>query len=102
MSNLERSIEEQIQRLDVRLFFIEQMVKQNKHQMNDIAFETIERDKYNEMESNGTLMWDGGRKTRFWIDPEEEMIGILMTQLRGGNWRIHQVFRNLAYQTIVD
>lgn len=49
MSNLERSIEEQIQRLDVRLFFIEQMVKQNKHQMNDIAFETIERDKYNEM-----------------------------------------------------
>ena len=49
MSNLERSIEEQIQRLDVRLFFIEQMVKQNKHQMNDIAFETIERDEYNEM-----------------------------------------------------
>ena len=61
-----------------------------------------ERDKYNEIESNGTLMWDGGRKTRFWIDPEEEMIGILMTQLRGGNWRIHQIFRNLAYQTIVD
>lgn len=61
-----------------------------------------ERDKYNEMESNGTLMWDGGRKTRFWIDPEEGMIGILMTQLRGGNWRIHQIFRNLAYQAIVD
>jgi CubicO group peptidase (beta-lactamase class C family) len=61
-----------------------------------------ERDKYNEMESNGTLMWDGGRKTRFWIDPQEQMIGILMTQLRGGNWRIHQIFRNLAYQAIVD
>jgi len=61
-----------------------------------------ERDKYNEMESNGTLMWDGGLKTRFWIDLEEQMIGIFMTQLRGGNWRIHQIFRNLAYQAIVD
>ena len=61
-----------------------------------------ERGQYNELESMGSLGWDGGRKTRFWIDPEEELIGIFMTQLRGGTWRIHQTFRNLTYQAIID
>ena len=48
ISNLERSIDEQIERLDVRLFFLEQIVKQIKHQINDMDYDTVERDAYNE------------------------------------------------------
>jgi CubicO group peptidase (beta-lactamase class C family) len=61
-----------------------------------------ERGVYDEIESIGTLGGGGGLKTRYWIDPAEQMICILMTQLRGRNWRIHHTFRNLAYQAIVD
>jgi len=61
-----------------------------------------ERGVYDEIESMGTLSGGGGLKTRYWIDPEEQMICILMAQLRGGNWLMHHKFRNLAYQAIVN
>ena len=61
-----------------------------------------ERGIFDELESLGTLGGGGAHKTRYWIDPEEQMICIIMMQLRGGNWRIHHAFRNLAYQAIID
>jgi CubicO group peptidase (beta-lactamase class C family) len=61
-----------------------------------------ERGVYDEIESMGTLGGGGGLKTRYWIDPEEQMICILMAQLRGGNWRMHHRFRNLVYRAIID
>ena len=53
----------------------------------------------------GTFGWDGGYTTSGHSDPEEDMIGILMTQLVAGNsiaGEIHQDFWTSAYQTIID
>ena len=51
--------------------------------------------------SLGTYSWGGLASTTFWIDPVEELIGILMTQLIGDS-PFHAQFRVLTYQSIVD
>ena len=51
--------------------------------------------------SLGTYSWGGLASTTFWIDPLEELIGILMTQLIGDS-PFHAQFRVLTYQSIVD
>ncbi len=53
--------------------------------------------------AEGTLSWDGFWHTDFWIDPEEELVGIIMTQiLPATGLDDHAKFRALAYQAIVD
>jgi CubicO group peptidase (beta-lactamase class C family) len=61
-----------------------------------------ERGEYDELESIGTVMWDGAWHTRFWIDREENMIGLFMSQLSPKDWRLPSIFRNVAYQAIID
>ena len=51
--------------------------------------------------SEGTYSWGGLASTTFWIDPMEELIGILMTQLIGDSPFLAQ-FRVLTYQAITD
>lgn len=51
--------------------------------------------------SLGTYSWGGLASTTFWIDPVEELIGILMTQLIG-DAPFHPQFRVLTYQAIID
>ena len=51
--------------------------------------------------SLGTYSWGGLASTTFWIDPIEELIGILMTQLIG-DASFHAQFRVLTYQAIID
>ena len=51
--------------------------------------------------SLGTYSWGGLASTTFWIDPVEELIGVLMTQLIGDS-PFHAQFRVLTYQSIVD
>lgn len=36
--------------------------------------------------SKGEYSWGGAANTKFWIDPEEDLVGILMTQLLGSPW----------------
>jgi len=51
--------------------------------------------------SPGTYGWDGAYNTHFWIDPKEDMIGILMLQLEPyGHLRIRQEFQILATAAI--
>jgi CubicO group peptidase (beta-lactamase class C family) len=52
--------------------------------------------------SEGEYTWGGAASTGFWIDPEEELIGILMTQLMPYNGRFTKEFKVLSYQAIVD
>ncbi len=53
--------------------------------------------------SVGEYRWGGAAGTRFWIDPEEEMIGIYMVQiLPHAGLRYGTMFKQLAYQAIVD
>ncbi len=55
-----------------------------------------------ELGSEGSYMWGGAASTGFWIDPEEELIGILMTQFIPYTGRFTQEFKVLTYQAIVD
>lgn len=52
--------------------------------------------------SAGTFSWGGAFNTLFWVDPKEEMIGILMTQYSVPLQPIRQEFQTLSYQAIVD
>lgn len=55
------------------------------------------------MGSVGAYGWGGWASTYFWIDPLEELIGILMTQyIPSLSYPIRKEFRALVYQAIVD
>jgi CubicO group peptidase (beta-lactamase class C family) len=36
--------------------------------------------------SKGEFSWGGAANTKFWIDPEEELVAVLMTQFLGSPW----------------
>lgn len=53
--------------------------------------------------SEGELTWNGAANTYFWIDPKEELIGLMMTQF--DLWNYYPIFRQLkvlTYQAVVD
>jgi CubicO group peptidase (beta-lactamase class C family) len=51
----------------------------------------------------GNYGWSGAASTYFWVDPTEDLIGILMVQLMpSGAYPISYDFRNLVYQALVD
>jgi CubicO group peptidase (beta-lactamase class C family) len=53
--------------------------------------------------SAGEYTWGGSFGTYFWIDPQEALIGIMMTQAPGpGLIQSRKRFRQLVYQAIVD
>lgn len=53
--------------------------------------------------SVGEYGWGGKASTYFWIDPEEKLIGLLMTQFYPSNaYRIRNEFHTLVYQAIVE
>ena len=53
--------------------------------------------------SEGSVYWGGAYCTISWIDREEELVGILMTQVRPYNHiNIRQDFQVLAHQAIID
>jgi CubicO group peptidase (beta-lactamase class C family) len=55
------------------------------------------------MGSVGLHSWSGWAKTHFWIDPEEQIIGILMLQhIYTGTHTAIVDFRSLVYQALVD
>jgi len=53
--------------------------------------------------SEGEYWWAGGANTYFWVDPKQEVIGLLMTQFEPyGYYPIEREFKVLTYQAIVD
>ena len=53
--------------------------------------------------SAGSYHWSGAANTIFWIDPREELAGILMLQFMPNNlYPLETDFRNLVYQAMVD
>ena len=53
--------------------------------------------------SHGIYGWGGAATTNFWIDPEEEMVGLIMTQfMPSGYYAVESEFRVAAYQALVD
>lgn len=55
-----------------------------------------------ELGSVGEYNWGGAAGTRFWIDPQEQLIGIFMVQSLPHRTRLGSEFKNLVYQAIID
>lgn len=53
--------------------------------------------------SQGLWVWGGAANTKFWIDPQEQLIGILMLQFMPGDLYLTEAdFRNAVYQALID
>ena len=52
-------------------------------------------------ESTGSYSWGGAAGTIFWIDPEKELIGLLMTQISDVS-SSHDQFKGLTYQALTE
>jgi CubicO group peptidase (beta-lactamase class C family) len=55
-----------------------------------------------EIGSDGEYSWGGAAGTRFWVDPQEQLIGIFMVQSIPHQTRLRDEFRQLTYQAIVE
>ena len=55
-----------------------------------------------ELSSAGEYNWGGAAGTRFWVDPQEELIGVFMVQSVPHRTRLGSEFRNLVYQAVVE
>lgn len=52
--------------------------------------------------SAGRFYWGGAYSTYFFIDPKEELIAILMTQIQPYNNRYRKLFDQFVYQALID
>lgn len=50
--------------------------------------------------SQGSFGWDGAFGTHFWVDPQEELVAVLMIQT--GNRELHRDFETAVMQSIVE
>lgn len=62
----------------------------------------LDKGQIGELGSNGEYNWGGLAGTRFWIDPEEELIGIFMVQSVPHRTRLGREFKVLTYQALVE
>jgi len=54
------------------------------------------------LNSDGSYGWSGAAATNFWVDPQEQLVGIIMTQLMDNLLPLEEDFRALVYQALVD
>jgi CubicO group peptidase (beta-lactamase class C family) len=52
--------------------------------------------------SQGEYGWAGAAKTYYWVDPKEELIGILMAQFMLDFDLPEKTFQVLAYQALIE
>ncbi|MGI9287370.1 MAG: serine hydrolase, partial [Pseudomonadales bacterium] len=50
--------------------------------------------------SKGAYSWGGAADTKFWIDPEEDLVAILMTQLMRSPWDTRYQMKLATYQAL--
>ena len=55
-----------------------------------------------ELGSAGEYNWGGAAGTRFWIDPQEQLIGVFMVQSIPHRTTLANQFKLLTYQALVD
>ncbi len=61
-----------------------------------------DRNSPNILESIGNFSWGGAAATTFWIDPQEELVGLLMTQLLNNRYPFQRQFKVLTYQALTE
>jgi CubicO group peptidase (beta-lactamase class C family) len=53
--------------------------------------------------SVGTYSWGGAATTHFWVDRENELVGIVLTQLLpDGTYPVRQMMQQMTYQALMD
>ena len=52
--------------------------------------------------SVGEFGWSGAANTYYWVDPQEKIVGVLMTQLMGSQEAPQVDFQTLAYQAVMS
>ena len=57
---------------------------------------------FGEMSSPGSFFWNGFFGTHFWVDPQEELVFVLMKQQYPFHTGLRNRFRTLVYQAIED
>jgi CubicO group peptidase (beta-lactamase class C family) len=64
----------------------------------------VPQSSYHKLGSPGRLAWGGLYNTTFWIDPKEQIVAVLMTQIYPSTHQkeLYDKFENLVYQAIVD
>lgn len=65
-----------------------------------LGFYVTQLSETGELGSNGAYSWGGAFNTVFWIDPEEKLIGVLMTQVRPVRSNIRKRFETVVYQAL--
>ena len=86
----------------VEIMTVNQVGDLNPEQGFGLGFFVIREGDQGELISRGTYGWGGFWNTRFFIDPQEGLFGIFMSQLHpSGGSTIHDRFRNLVYQALV-
>jgi len=53
-----------------------------------------------ELGSSGSYQWGGAFATSYWIDPQEELVAVIMTQVRPTKSDITNRFKTLVYQAL--
>jgi CubicO group peptidase (beta-lactamase class C family) len=51
--------------------------------------------------STGAYGWSGLAGTTFWVDPKENLVGMLLPQVFPGPAGLHEQFRTLVYQALL-
>lgn len=62
----------------------------------------LDQGEIGELGSVGEFNWGGAAGTRFWVDPEERLIGVFMVQSIPHRTRLADEFKTLTYQAIVE
>ena len=52
--------------------------------------------------SAGEYSWGGAADTKFWIDPEEDLVAIVMVQLMGSPWDTRYQMKVATYQALTE
>jgi CubicO group peptidase (beta-lactamase class C family) len=52
--------------------------------------------------SKGSYYWSGSQGTIFWVDPAQDLVGVLMVQVTPNQLRLREKFATLVYSSIVE
>ncbi|HEY7424592.1 MAG TPA: serine hydrolase domain-containing protein, partial [Gemmataceae bacterium] len=61
-----------------------------------------EASKNRDVASVGSYSWGGFFYTYFWVDPQKELIGVLMTQMYPGHPTLQKDFKKRVYESLAD
>ena len=56
--------------------------------------------KHGELDSAGSYRWGGAFDTTYWIDPQENLVGVFMSQSRPAKSKLSDRFSTLVYQAL--